>query len=209
MIQNATSAQIQSLISEILRTRQTIRYDITPHYRFEERWNVLERSLFLDGYRIEVEQLVPVDPTIEGAEPLIDDLTNSINKSGLPEADKIKKMLDDSTAAFKKEPPGINASLTEARIALQTTATSIAKRWEQSHPENYDSSKWGQVLAFLQKTGLITTQEEHGLSGVFEFVSPGAHVPIGTEDMEMARLGRSMAVGMIYFLIKRYLDKTS
>ena len=67
IVLDATSAQIQSLISEILRTRQTLRYDITPRYRFDERWNVLERSLFLDGYRIEAEQLVPVDPTIEEA----------------------------------------------------------------------------------------------------------------------------------------------
>ena len=207
IVLDATSAQIQSLISEILRTRQTLRYDITPRYRFDERWNVLERSLFLDGYRIEAEQLVPVDPTIEGSEPLDDDLTKAIKESGLTKANEINTMLDNSTAAFKKGPPDINACLSEARVALQTTATSIAEKWNQSHSENYDSSKWGQVLAFLRKTNLITEKEEKGLAGVYGFVSPGAHQPIGPEDMEMARLGRSLIVGMIYFLITRFVEK--
>ena len=207
IVLDATSAQIQSLISEILRTRQTLRYDIKPHYRFDERWKVLERSLFLDGYKIEAEQLVPVDPTIEGSEPLDDDLTKAIKKSSLPKANEINTMLDNSTAAFKKEPPDINACLSDARVALETTAASIAEKWNQSHPQTNDSSKWGQVLAFLRNTNLITEKEEKGLAGVYGFVSPGAHQPIGLENIEMARLGRSLTVGMIYFLITRFVEK--
>ena len=59
-------------------------------------------------------------------------------------------------------------------------------------------------LAYLRKSGFITTQEEEGLSGVFSFVSPGAHEPFGPDDIEMARLGRSLTIGLIYFLAKRY-----
>ena len=207
IVLDATSAQIQSLIGEILRTRQTLRYDISPRYRFDERWNVLEKSFLLDGYKIEAEQLVPVDPTIEGSEPLEDDLTKAIRESSLPKASEINTMLENSTAAFKNGTPDINACLSGARVALETTAASIAEKWNQSHPQNYDTSKWGQVLAFLRNTNLITEKEEKGLAGVYGFVSPGAHEPIGLEDIEMARLGRSLTVGMIYFLITRYVEK--
>ena len=71
-------------------------------------------------------------------------------------------------------------------------------------PGTYDESKWGQVLAYLRTSGLITAEEEKGLSGVFGFVSPGAHEPFGPDDIEMARLGRSLVIGMIYFLVKRF-----
>ena len=132
------------------------------------------------------------------------DLTQSIIESGLPQADEIIRILDNSTVAFRGVPPDINACLTEARIALQTIATSIANERQRSYPGDYDESKWGQVLAYIRTSGLITTQEEKGLAGVFGFVSPGTHESFGPDGIEMARLGRSLAIGMIYFLIKRF-----
>lgn len=54
----------------------------------------------------------------------------------------------------------------------------------------------------LRTSGLITEGEEKGLAGVFTFVSPGAHSPVGLSETEMVRLGRSLVVGMCYFLIK-------
>ena len=204
VVQAALPDQLRSLLSEVFRTRRDMRNQVAPRYRYEERWADLEHCLLLDGYKVVNDQLVAVDPTIEDAGALSDDLTTLINESGLPQADEIIAMLDNSTAAFRGVPPDVNACLTNARIALQTTATSIADERQQSHPGNYDKSKWGQVLAYLRTSCLITTQEENGLAGVFGFVSPGAHEPFGPDDIEMARLGRSLAIGMLYFLIKRF-----
>ena len=203
-IQCAPPDQFHSLFSEVIRTRGDLRNQVAPRYRYDERWADLVLCLLLDGYKVGGGQLVAVDPTIEGAEPLSDDLTASLSESGLPQADKVIRMLDDSTAAFRRVPQDINACLAEARVALQTIATSIADARQQYHPGTYDGSKWGQVLAYLRTSGLITSEEEKGLSGVFGFVSPGAHEPFGPDDIEMARLGRSLAIGMIYFLVKRF-----
>ena len=198
--------QLNSLFSEVIRTKGDLRNHVSPSYSFDQRWGDLVLCLFLDGYKVEGDQLVTVDPTIEDAGALSDDLTQSIIESGLPEADEIIRVLDNSTVAFRAVPPDVNACLTGARIALQTVATSVAGERQRSHPGNYDASKWGQVLGYLRKSGLITTEEEKGLAGVFGFVSPGAHEPFGPDDMEMARLGRSLAIGMTYFLIKRFAD---
>ena len=206
IIQVTPPDQLSSLLSEVIRTKGDLRNQVTPRYRYDERWDDLVLCLFLDGYKVEGDQLVTVDPTIEDAGALSDDLTQSIIESGLPEADEIIRVLDNSTVAFRAVPPDVNACLTEARIALQTVATSVAGERQRSHPGNYDASKWGQVLGYLRKSGLITTEEEKGLAGVFGFVSPGAHEPFGPDDMEMARLGRSLAIGMTYFLIKRFAD---
>jgi hypothetical protein len=42
------------------------------------------------------------------------------------------------------------------------------------------------------------------MTGVFSFVSPGAHTFVRTSEVEMARLGRTLVVGMCYFLVKRH-----
>ena len=207
IIQFAPPDQLRSLSSEVIRTRGDLRNQVTPRYRYDERWDDLVLCLLLDGYRVGDSQLVAVDPTIEGAESLSDDLTVSLSESGLPQADGVIRMLDNSTVAFRGVPPDVNACLTEARVALQTIATSIANARQRSHPGTYDESKWGQVLAYLRTSGLITAEEEKGLSGVFGFVSPGAHEPCGPDDIEMARLGRSLVIGMIYFLVKRFAQR--
>ena len=71
-------------------------------------------------------------------------------------------------------------------------------------PGSFDSSKWGQVVAHLRVSGFITKQQEAGLTGVFSFVSPGSHTPVGFSEQEFARLGRSLALGFCYFLVKHF-----
>lgn len=166
-------------------------------------------SVFLlDGYGINGGHLIPVDPTIEGSEPLDDDLTAELHECPLPEAEEVIRLLNNSTHAFRDVPPDYNACLTEARVALQTVATAIANERQKSFPGNFDQSKWGQVLAYLRTSDLITTQEEAGMTGVFSFVSQGAHRPVGLSEEEMTRLGRTLTIGMIYFLVKRYDEET-
>ena len=200
----ASSDQLRSLLSEVVTTKRALRSQIEPKYRFDQRWCDLVRCLLLDGYKVGNHELVAVDPTIEGAEPLDDDLTTSLSECSLPQADEVIRLLDSSTIAFRKVPPEINACLTEARVALETIATSIADDRQRSDPGVYDNSKWGEVISYLRKSSFLTVQEEKGLAGVYGFISSGAHAPLGPEDLEMARLGRSLAIGMIYFLIKRY-----
>ena len=205
-VEEAQPSQIHGLLSEITRTQGDLRTRVAPRYRYDERWRDLKLCLRLDGYIVKNDQLVAVDPTIEGAEPLDDDLTALLRASDLPEADSVLGMLDSSTEAFRRVPPDVNDCLTKARVALQTTARVIASVRYQSHPRNYDESSWGEVLSYLRTSDFVTREEEKGLAGVFRFVSPGAHRPIEPDELEMARLGRSLSIGMLYFLVKRYME---
>ena len=205
-VEEAQPSQLHSLLSEIIRTQGDLRNRVAPRYRYDERWRDLEFCLLLDGYKVERGQLVAIDPTIDGTEPLDDDLTALLRESALPEADSVIGMLGSSTDAFRKEPPDVNACLAEARVALETTAKDIARVRRQSHPRNYDESSWGGILGYLQKSDFVTREEEKGLAGVYGFVSPGAHRPVEPDELEMARLGRSLSIGMLYFLVKRYLE---
>ena len=204
-IEDAQPGQLRSLMGEVVRTQGVLQNQAPTRYEYRERWKDLELCLLLDGYKVENDQLVAIDPTIEGDEPLDDDLTALLRASDLPEADSVIGMLVSSTEAFRKVPPDVNDCLTKARVALETTARIIANERRQSYPGNYDESKWGQVLGYLRTSEFITTEEEKGLAGVYGFVSPGAHRPVEPDELEMARLGRSLSIGMLYFLVKRYM----
>src|SRR6266480_2460471 len=81
----APADRLQSLSHEILRTRGDLRNRVSPRYRYDERWNDLVLCLRLDGYSLEGENLVAVDPTIEANSPVEDDLSAELRRSGLTE----------------------------------------------------------------------------------------------------------------------------
>ena len=126
--------------------------NINPRYTLDERWEDLKLCLELDGFRLETDILdnnlkrfVPIEPMIEGMQPIEDDLTNEIKKSSLPENDEVCQILGNSAEAFIQS--DFNGCLTNARVALQTLAPSIAKARQATFPGNFASLKWRQVVA--------------------------------------------------------------
>jgi len=206
IVEGASEEALISMLGEIVRTHGDVRYKVSPKYRFDERWSDLERCLELDGYRVDLgtRTIHPLDPTIVAAIPVEDDLSAELKKSGLSEAAEVVQLMEKSADAFRQSLPDYNAALGNARVALETVARGIAKRRQQKHPTAFDETKWGQILAYLRKSGFLTEEEEKGLAGVYGFVSPGTHKPIGLSQEEMVRLGRSLAASMAYFLIRRH-----
>ena len=204
----ASASQLDGLVQELARTRDSMRTGISPRYRFDERWTDLRLCLELDGYAwerdefgIERHRFVPIEPNIEGVATVEDALTGELRRSGLPDVERIVQVLDGSASAFRSS--DFNGCLNNARVALQTLATSIARERLREHAGSFDERKWGQVIAYLRTSGFITEQQEQGLAGVFGLISPGSHTPIGFDEEEFARLGRGLAVSVIYFLAKR------
>lgn len=193
-----------SMLAEIVRTQGNLRNRISPRYVYDERWTDLVTCLALDGYRIADGQFGQAEPAIEGAVAVEDDLTAQLNRSNLCEAADVVQLMNSSADAFRRNPPNLNGCLNDARVAMQTLATAISRTRAASRSAGFDETKWGQVLDHLRVSGFITQQEEKGLGGVFSFVSPGSHTPVGLSEMEMVRLGRSLVAGMCYFLITRY-----
>ncbi|WP_126531682.1 hypothetical protein [Serratia rubidaea] len=194
-------------LAEVVATTGDLRARVNPKYRFDERLYDLKQCLLLDGYIIKDKKLVQTDPSIIDAAPLEDDLIDALQKSGAPRAQEIIAKINDSAGAFRSTPPDYNASLVNARVALETLACDVAahKASQQPTPTTYNPSKWGEVLAFLRSSGEITVEEEKGLAGVFGFLSPGAHRPMGIPEDQMTRLGRSFALNMCWFLLKNHL----
>ncbi len=204
----ASTSQLEGLIQELARTLESMRTGVSPRYRFDERWTDLRLCLELDGYTEERDQFdevqarfIPIEPNIGGAATVEDELTKELRRSGLPDVEGILQVLDRSGSAFRNG--DFNGCLNNARVALQTLATLIACERRQDHAGEFDESKWGQVIAYLRTSGFISQQQEHGLAGVFGLISPGSHAPIGFDEEEFARLGRGLAVSIIYFLAIR------
>lgn len=200
----APDGALSSLLSEVAQTQGDLRNRISPRYRYDERFRDLKACLLLDGYLLTDRELVPIDPSITEGPAVEDDLTRELNASGLSDAGAVIQKLEDSAHAFRGASPNFNACLNDARVALQTLATNIAQVRSSSDLGSFDPTKWGSVIAYLRSTSFITDEEEKGLVGVFGFVSPGSHRPLGLSDEEFARLGRSFVAGMCWFLVKRY-----
>ena len=202
LINSATDEELLRLLKHMTRTSGDMRNRISPRYRHDERWTDIVNCLMLDGYVIEGQSLVPIAPSIEGAEPVEDEFTRELQRSGLSEAGEIMRLLNNSADDFRRIPPDYNGCLGKARVALEALAVSMARARQALHPGTYDETSWGSILSYLKTSGLIREDEEKGLAGVFRFVSAGAHRPVGLSEQEMARLGRSLVSSMCYFLIK-------
>jgi hypothetical protein len=202
---NATPQQIQDVLAEFVRLRDVYRYNVTPRHLHDQRCHEMEVCLLLDGYSIVDGVVRAADPTVEAFAPIEDDLTAALEASGLRSAQEMVRLMSNSADRFRANPPDYNASLTSARIALETLAREVATERRARHGGNFDPAKWGQVIAYLRTSGLITDREELGLTGVYSFISEGAHAPVGMTEQEMVRFGRNLAASTSYFLIKRYL----
>lgn len=210
-VDNASDEGLASILDEMLKTFDSVRHEINPKYKFHDRWDDLLRCLELDDYRPDTENygkgvgsFVPIEPTIEGVDKqqIEDDLTAELFATGLSEVDDIKRRIAASASAFLGEE--YNGCLTNARVALETLARSMSRHLREDAPGEHRSDKWGAAISEMRKKEFISEHEEHGLTGVYSFISEGAHKPVGLTDQEYARLGRSLALSFSYLLLKKF-----
>jgi len=204
VLEAAGQEVVMPVVEEIVRTEIALKTRVTPKYLFSGRFDDLVRCLLLDGYVVSDNQILPLDPSIADAPPVDDDLVLELKASGLPRASDVVRKITASSDAFRSTPPDYNASLTNARVALETLAADIATDRPAPGRAVPDLSKWGAVITHLRMAGIITQEQERGLTGVYGFVSPGAHRPIGISEEQMTWLGRSLAMSMSWFLLKRH-----
>ncbi len=194
---------IETLIGEIVRTKGDLRNKVSPRYRFDERWDDFERCLLIDGYRVENNEVVRIEPFIESIEPVEDDFIKELKASFLPSAEDIIKHINHSSDAFRKSTPDYNGCLSHSRLALETTVRAIAK-----HKGNVeDSKKWGKSLRYLQENAFVTPKEEKTIASIYTFVSDGSHIPIGFTEEEFVRFGRNLVTSICYFVVKKFNGK--
>lgn len=159
-------------------------------YAWEKEWN---------QYSEEPDCCVPIksttDSTVSG-----EYLAGEIRRSGLPKVKNVIRVLKHSEKNFRDG--DFNGCLNNARVVLETVARLIAQARHSNHAGNFNSAKWGEVIAYLRKSKFITKERECELADVFRFISPGSHFPV--EDEEFARSGRTRAVSICYFLVKQF-----
>ncbi|ELF6204799.1 TPA: hypothetical protein QEM76_003036 [Pseudomonas putida] len=199
------------VLKEVIATPGNLRAKVSPKHVFDERMHDLTQCLLIDGYIEQDKKLLQADPSIADAAPVEDDLITVLRGSGAPRREAIIGKINDSAEAFRAALPDYNAALTNARVALETLAGDVAA--DVAHSQQiagaYDPAKWGEIIAFLRKSGEITIEEEKGLAGVYGFISAGAHRPLGIPENQMARLGRSFALNMCWFLLQNRIARCS
>ena len=202
VLSEADHGAVESLIDELVRTNGDLRNRVSPRYRFDERWNDFQKCLLLDGFKIEEKTIRSLEPIIESAEAVEDDLTNELNNSSLDSSNEVIRHIRISAESFKKPSPDYNGCLSHSRIALETIVRAIATG--KGLEINEASKAWGRSLSHLKSTGFITKKEEDAIASTYTFVSDGAHVPVGFTEEEFVRFGRNLAMSLCYFIIKKF-----
>ena len=204
---NTNKANLGSLVEEIVATSGDLRNRVSPRYRFDERWLDLTKCLLLDGYRVEKSTITRIEPFLEGSEPVEDDLTKELQRSGLSARDLVKKQIADSADDFKKISPDYNGGLSHSRIAIETLIREIAKENGLIITEENEKNAWGLSLRHLREHDFINEKQEKVLASIYTFISQGAHVPLGFTEEEYVRFGRNLVISMCYFVIKLFNGK--
>ena len=200
-LSGADHDSLGTLVDELVRTNGDLRNRVSPRYRFDERWGDFGKCLLLDGFKIEGNKLVRLEPVIEAVESLEDDLSRELEASGLSSTSEINRHIKLSAESFRKSTPDYNACLSHARIALETIVRSLAKK--HSFEVNQENKAWGMSLSHIKSVGVVTSKEENAIASTYTFISDGAHIPVGFTEEEFVRFGRNLAMAVCYFIIKK------
>jgi hypothetical protein len=193
---------IETLIDELVRTNRDLRNRVSPRYRFDERWSDFQKCLLLDGFKIQNKEIQTIEPVIDDAQPLEDDLTNELEVSGLSSIDEIIRLIRLSAESFRKSIPDYNACLIHARISLETMVKTIAR--ENGLEIEQGNKAWGRSLSHIKSVGFISNKEEEAISSIYTLISDGAHIPVGFTEEDFARFGRNISIFICYFIIKKF-----
>jgi hypothetical protein len=191
------SNNLQELIKELISTKQTLRRQIEPKYTFDERWSDFEKCLFLDGYKIQNNAIISIEPTIDGVVAFEDELTNELISSTFSKKEEVKDLINESAEAFKNS--DFNQCLSKARIALETIVRTIA-----IDKYNNSNDSWRNALLKLKNESFITQKEEELMGKLYTFISDGSHIVLGFTQEEYARYGRNLVMSKCYYIVKKY-----
>lgn len=205
-LRSLADARSLAICAEVVATQGDLRHRVSPKHRFDERFGDLRQCLTLDGYQVQPNKtLLRTDPTLGETAPIEDDLVQALRASGAPSREDILRKIQDSAEAFRRSPPDYNATLTNARIALESLARDVAGSILPAGAAV--PTKWGDCLLTLRQYGEITIQEEHAIAGAYTFMSAGAHRSVGVSEEQMTRLGRSFALNLCWFLLQNHLAR--
>lgn len=202
--QDASDDQRVALVTDVLAHVASVKADAPTKYVFEERMTDARAWLLHDGFELVDGVLVQAAPAVEEATQLRNHLIELLAASPLDHDGKIRSMLEASKDAFGAQPPDVNAATTHVRIALETIARRAAPIFMAKANLNISTGTWGAAVSALVATAVLSKEEESGITAAYTFISPGAHVPLGLSELEWARLVRTIALSMCYFLMARF-----
>lgn len=207
-IEQANDTAIENLVCEIVATRynlhnkESLNFNDNMQGGFDARFDDLAKCLLLDGYKIDTNNnLIQIEPQLEGVVAFEDELTSELDKSILSAQTKqnIKNLIENSANAFKQNK--CNDCLTNARMALETLVRKITS---EKFNENKD---WQGAIETLRNEEFLTEKERRLIKNTYSFISEACHNFF--TDEEYARYGRNLAMSMCYYIIKNYNKSNS
>jgi hypothetical protein len=208
MLRRDTDSGLHDLVKELAANQASIRSEATTKYVYDERFDDIEKWLLFDGWRIEDRRLIRLSPVVGDTADIQDDLLDLIDTLNLDTDGAVRRLISEAADDFVAAPSDFNGSNTKIRIVLETLVKRIALNMGAQLPSAAGRAAWGPALLGLRTNGLIDEPTERTIAGVYTLISPAAHMPVGMGDEEWARLTRTFALGICYYVVKLYEGNT-
>ena len=190
-------------VNRIIHSKRTLRNSINPRYRFDERWNMLNESLLLDGYIIDVNVLQEQDIIISEIIASEDLLYSNISGTGLGDSEEIIRLLKNSKDDFINPSPDYNACLINIRTPLESLVKAIAEKTNQDRGDGRQLGSWGSSLSYLRSVDFVNSKDEALLSSTYSLLSE-LHRPVYLSEKEMTKYARSLGLSAIWYISNIY-----
>ena len=188
-----------NLLVELIENA-AVRVSASPKYAFDATMQNLRGWMAYEGWEVTAGALVANAPAIEDSTQLRERLLERLAQSEVDADGCIRAAVDASARHFSTEPIDVNASTGSIRIALETCVRRSAVMVATSRSVVPPEDVWGSALAFLRQQEILTLDEERGIAAAYTFISPSAHLPKGIDDIEWARIVRTVALSICYFV---------
>jgi hypothetical protein len=190
--------ELADMVEDLIVRVRYYRAFVAPKYLFDPPYEDLERFLAVDGFVVRDGRIVRQENVVVNLQPEEDQLLAALRASGLPRAQLIEAHLNRAAEEYRRDN---NNSMTNSRQALEQLLSDVANETARTRGEAEPAGE--RVREYLEQRGFFTAEERRGFSGVYGFLSGGAHP--GMVDDEAARLGRNFALGSCHYALQKYV----
>lgn len=194
------------LVVETCKQKRIIRAAAPIKGVFDDRWELFESALRLDGYELQPDRTIVATEVLPVAELISNQkLTNLLAE--LPEEvlQTVERLFGDAEKALA-EPTieTMNGAMAWYRTLLETVYRNYVNELNELQGGVVETDvRWGDSLRLLREAAVITAEEERAVSAQYTLMS-GFHQELLADRRDEIAFHRAITLFWVLFIIERF-----
>lgn len=198
--------ECRKLLVESCKQKRLIRAAAPIKRVFDDRWELFESALRLDGYEIQHDRTIIATEVLPVAELISNQKFNDL-LAQLPEQvlQSVERLLGDAEKALADPTiETMNGAMACFRTLLETVYRNTVTELNILQEGVVETDlRWGESLRFLRESSVITTEEESAVSAQYTLMS-GFHKELLPDRRDEIAFHRAITLFWILFIIERF-----